>query len=199
MENDKYLLSDFVDFLHVDFENVQTLPENGRRDIFEKYKRVLLEFPGLIGYTDIFFNGDISAIVDFQRKWLECLSWIIDKLKNPEIFFQIDVTHVFCQSSDKLLFGPVGEDDNFRKIIAAWHDNDGKPTEIEEKVFPKGVFKFFSLLNGNTPQNTIRHCSLCSRIFINPTLKTKLYCSPKCQKNAGVQRVRAKQKMSKGE
>jgi len=198
MENDKYLLSDFVDFLHVDFESVQKLPENGRRDIFEKYKRVLIEFPGLMGYTDIFFNGDISAIVDFQKKWLECLSWIIDKLKNPEMFFQLEVTHVLCRSSDKLLFGPAG-DDKFRNVISAWYDSDNEPAGREEKEFPKGVFKFFSLLNGNNAQNAIRHCALCNRIFINPTLKTKLYCSPKCQKNAGVQRVRAKQKTNKGE
>ena len=56
-----------------------------------------------------------------------------------------------------------------------------------------GVVNFFEALKG-FPTSSLSRCPHCENVFFNPTKRKKIYCSPRCQNTAGVQRVRKKQK-----
>jgi len=151
-----------------------------------------------------------NDLIAFQKAWGDALNWIVDRTKAPWQL-ELNIPVIFCWGGDELdggdhfVYGPSPFNEDI-EVVAEAYDLTSIPGKVfygelpenhkEEKKFPKGALSFFGALSG-FPASSLLRCPHCENVFFNPTKRKRVYCSPSCQKTAGVRRVREKQRASK--
>jgi hypothetical protein len=160
-----------------------------------------------------FFGGAAMSeqidwfLTDLVPRWFEAINWIFDHTEERwKLVYKIFHVTEWTSAKSGGCFtthykgGPQIKADPLLKVklkkepilmVYAWKDDK---SEAPEKIsFPYGFQVFIELLNGYQTSN-LRKCLHCNRIFFIHTRKLRSYCSPFCQKAAGMKRLRSRKK-----
>ncbi len=204
--NGEEFLERLTAFLELD---LQEPSEEERRQALEFFRDCQPSFDAAIADMAMEqgeLEGSWAEVLDLQERWRDCFDWMIERQGGP---WQIEL-----DAPRKVMFGvprddravfTLGLDEKGGEIqvrafdMSAWtgrrFEGDEEPPKIEPevKIFPPGAMWFFEALEGRL-KSCIRRCAYCGRRFFNASRRDQVYCSHLCRKNAGMARVREKQK-----
>ncbi|MBP1759808.1 MAG: hypothetical protein H6Q63_725 [Firmicutes bacterium] len=151
---------------------------------------------------------------DVVPQWSVAIRWLVDhKDESWRLLYQIlHVTEWTSANSGGqfrthhwLDFGEITDTVSLRKrepevtpVLKVHAMKKGEDEAPEEISFPYGFHLFIESLDGYRTSN-LRSCLHCNTIFFIRTRKLRNYCTPFCQKAAGMKRLRSRKKMESEE
>jgi len=142
--------------------------------------------------------GQLDRILEkIVPPWFQATKWIVDHT-NETWFLLYQIFHQTMWRSAKLrgyfttdYEGGFKLGENLRlKVYAV---KEGEEEVSHEMLFPMGFQFFIELLSGY-PTTNLRGCFHCQRFLFIYTRKLRNYCTPFCQKAAGMKRLRNRKK-----
>jgi len=167
--------------------NLDAIPENQRMTWVSEMDYLIRGefFEPTITAGGIPTEDQWNEVLGFQKDWLRCLNWLFNRLdRNCQLSFVVHKVFQWGARDKDSLF--ILADKDATAEITLQDDSTG-----ESITFPRGSFFFMTAVNGYGPAS-FRRCADCGKLFYAPTKKRQAYCSPACQKRAGMKRLRQK-------
>jgi len=133
-----------------------------------------------------------ATIKKFQDAWRDSIEWLVSRISQISLI-EYDVKFVFVggeKPEEPFVSGPSLESYERPLTCRIYYKHD---EIVEKKNFPSGTLRFFEALNG-FPKRSLSKCKFCQKVFFNPTMRQKEYCSSRCRNAAAQRRYREKKR-----